>query len=311
MAAKKLIAVCGATGNQGGSVAKLLLRNPEQYVVRALTRDPTSAPAQALATLGADVVRVDLTVPTDVNEALQGCWGVFGVTNFYDPKIKDDPESEERQGKNLVDAALAAGVRCFVWSTVPSSAILSGGRLVSQVYEGKYHVTQYIQETGLPATFLYTGNFYENMVYRSHMVYHRDKDQVEFLQPIVKETTELAMLYVEKDLSAITKAVFDHWGTEHAELNHKFLYCANARLTPLDICESVKRVTGKSCVYTVLPTTHVPDRDIMLHLYNEMGMYGAQEIPDEHVLKLGVRLHDIDDFVRSRLAPHLGLPVVG
>jgi len=311
MATRKLIAVCGATGNQGGSVAKLLLRYPEQYVVRALTRDPTSVPAQALAKLGADVVRVDLTIPTGVNEALHGCWGVFGVTNFYDPKIKDDPESEERQGKNLVDAALAAGVRCFVWSTVPSSDILSGGRLVSQVYEGKYHVTQYIQETGLPAIFLYTGNFYENMIYRSHMVYHCDKDQVEFLQPIVKETTELAMLYVEKDLSAITKAVLDHWGMEHAELNHKFLYCANARLTPLDICESVKRVTGKLCVYTILPTTHVPDRDIMLHLYNEMGMYGTKEIPDENVLKLGVQLHDIDDFVRSRLAPHLGLPVVG
>ena len=70
-------------------------------------------------------------------------------------------------------------------------------------------------------------------------------------------------------------------------------------------------VTGKDGTYTVLPTTHVPERDVMLRLYNEMGMYGAKEIPDENVLRLGVRLHDVDDFVRSRLAPHLGIPSAG
>ena len=107
-----------------------------------------------------------------------------------------------------MDAALTAGVQCFVWSTLPSSRKISGGRLVSRIYEGeahqsiqllvtvehvflgKYQVDDYIRETGLPAVFLYTGNFYENMVYRSHMVYHADKDQVEFRQPIVKETTQ-------------------------------------------------------------------------------------------------------------------------
>lgn len=94
-----------------------------------------------------------------------------------------------------------------MWSTLPSSRKISGGRLVSQIYEGeahefhalllaehailgKYQVDDYIRETGLPAVFLYTGNFYENMVYRSHMVYHADRDQVEFRQPIVKETTQ-------------------------------------------------------------------------------------------------------------------------
>jgi len=306
----KLIAVCGATGNQGGSVARLLLQSPNVYQVRALTRDPQSQAAQELARLGAEVVKTDLTIPSDVTEALKGCWGVFAVTNFYDPKIKNDPSSEERQGKNLVDAAIAAGVTCFVWSTLPSSRKISGGRLVSQIYEGKYQVDDYIREKGLPASFLYTGNFFENMVYRSHMQYNREKDTVEFRQPIVKETTKLAMLYVEKDLSAVVKAVFDQWDSRADELNHQYLYVTSARMTPLDIAASVKKVTGKECAYITLPTTGVPDRDIMFQLYNEMGMYGAKEIPDENVLKLGVKLHDIDDFVRDRLAPHLGLPVV-
>jgi uncharacterized protein YbjT (DUF2867 family) len=155
----RLIAVCGATGNQGGSVAKLLLRFPEEYSVRALTRDPDSRAAAELAKLGATIVRADLTIPSSLNAALDGCWGVFGVTNFYDvvcstqntatsnargylhklQKIKDDPSSEEIQGKNLAKAALEAGVQCFVWSTLPSSAAISGGRLVSRIYEGSFH----------------------------------------------------------------------------------------------------------------------------------------------------------------------------
>ena len=68
----------------GGSVAKHLLEYPDAYRVRALTRDPSSAASQELAKLGAEVVKADLTVPSDVQAALQGCWGIFGVTNFYD-----------------------------------------------------------------------------------------------------------------------------------------------------------------------------------------------------------------------------------
>lgn len=55
-------------------------------------------------------------------------------------KIKDDPSSEEQQGKNLVDAAMAAGVECFIWSTLPSSRQISGGRFVSRIYEGMYGI---------------------------------------------------------------------------------------------------------------------------------------------------------------------------
>ena len=69
-------------------------------------------------------------------------------------------------------------------------------------------------------------------------------------------------------------------------------------------------VAEKDCICTVLPTTTVPDRDVMFQLYNEMGMYGTKEIPDENVLKVCVQLHGIDDFVRSKLAPHLGLSLI-
>lgn len=62
-----------------------------------------------------------------------------------------------------------------------------------------------------------------------------------------------------------------------------------------------------NCIFESLPTTGVPDRDIMYQLYNELGMYEGKELPDPNVIALGVKMHGIEDFVRERLLPHLGL----
>lgn len=246
-------------------------------------------------------------------------------------KIKDDPGSEEQQGKNLVDAAIQAGtVECLLWSTLPSSDKISGGRFVSRIYEGvfdahppsaspwltrrrqtgKYHVDDYIREKNFPACFLYTGNFYENMILRSHMKYDAAIDIIEFHQPVIRSGTKLAMLFVEKDLARIAKAVLDKWDERRDRLRHQYLYCTDARISPDEILGCVERVSGKKAVYERLDKTGWPDRDAMFELYNEYGMYGAKEIPDEHVLALGVELHGIEDFVRERLLPYLGLAVV-
>jgi hypothetical protein len=69
-------------------------------------------------------------------------------------------------------------------------------------------------------------------------------------------------------------------------------------------------VSGRRTIYEVIPTTGVPDRDIMFELYNQVGMYPGKEIPDQNVLDLGVKLHSVDDFIRERLLPHLGLKPV-
>lgn len=175
---------------------------------------------------------------------------------------------------------------------------------------GKYHVDDYIRDKNYPACFLYTGNFYENMILRSHMKYNAATDTVEFHQPIVNTDTKLAMLFVEKDLSGIAKAVFDQWDAAKGRLAHKYLYCTDARVSPGEILACVERVSGKKAVYHRLETTGWRDRDVMFQLYNECGMYGAKAIPDENVLALGVELHGVEDFVRSRLLPHLGLQAV-
>jgi len=105
--------------------------------------------------------------------------------------IKNDPLSEEQQGRNLVDAAKKNNIKCFVWSTLPSSLAISGGKFKSQIYENKYKVDEYMRETGVPGPFFYTGNFFENAVLRGHVKVKQDgSGELEFHQPVILEDTE-------------------------------------------------------------------------------------------------------------------------
>lgn len=70
---------------------------------------------------------------------------------------------------------------------------------------------------------------------------------------------------------------------------------------------SYETVSGKKVVFTTLPTTGIPDRDIMLQLYNSVGMYPGVDVPTPEVLELGVKLHTAEDYIRERLLPHLGI----
>jgi NmrA-like family len=103
-------------------------------------------------------------------------------------KIVNDPASEEQQGKNLVDAAKTNGVKCFVWSTLPSSIAISNGKYCSRIYENKYKVDAYMRETGVEGPFLYTGNFFENSVLRGHV--SLQGDELVFKQPVILEDTK-------------------------------------------------------------------------------------------------------------------------
>ncbi|OAG44310.1 hypothetical protein AYO21_01306 [Fonsecaea monophora] len=306
----KRILVTGATGNQGGSVAKFLLQHPDEYRVRVLTRNPDSDAAKQLAQQGAEVVKGDLTDASTLDAAFRDCWGAFVVTNFYDA---NDPASEEQQGRNAALAAQRAGVSCFVWSTLPSSVEISRGEVCCEIYEGKCRVDGFIRDELRfdAAVFVYTGNFYENMVLRGHVVKTNDGKSIEFRQPIIKEDTKLHMVWVEKDLAGVTKAIFDNWNQRKDELRYRHLYAMDAIHTPREICDVINRggktVTGLPTKYVVLPTSGNEQRDIMFTLYNKTGTYPGVVLPDQQVLDLGVELHGLEQFVKERLVPHLGL----
>src|SRR5215211_4502858 len=150
----KIIAVAGATGQQGGAVARKLLA--EGWKVRALTRDRNKPAAQELASLGAEVVAGDMDQRAELDAAFRGAYGVFSVQNFWLPNVGF--EGEIRQGKNVADAAKAAGVQHLVYSSVGAAQRGMG----QKHFESKWIIEQHIHSLNIPYTILRPAIFMEN-----------------------------------------------------------------------------------------------------------------------------------------------------
>jgi len=151
---EKIIAVTGATGQQGGAVARKLLA--DGWKVRALTRDVNKPAAQELASLGAEVVAGDMEDRAQLDNAFNGVYGVFSVQNFWLPNVGF--EGEITQGKNVANAVKDANVQHLVFSSVGAAHRGSG----QKHFESKWIIEQYIHSLGLPYTILRPASFFEN-----------------------------------------------------------------------------------------------------------------------------------------------------
>jgi uncharacterized protein YbjT (DUF2867 family) len=197
---KKIILVTGATGAQGNSVAKALLADP-QYAVRAFTRNAQSPGAVALQEAGIEVVEGDFDDVESLKKAMQGVYGVFGVTNFWEHFGK-----EYQQGKNLVDAVQAAGVKHFVYSSLSDYLKLSNGKFPVPHCDMKAALKEYIKGLQLPASFVQIAFYYENFL--SFFPLQKDA-QGGFSFGFPQGDTKLSMASVE-DIGGVVAAVFNH-----------------------------------------------------------------------------------------------------
>ena len=159
MTTKKTILVFGATGAQGGSVARNLLARG-RYAVRAFTRKSDSPAAQALAAAGAEIVEGNLDDKASIRKALDGVYGVFGVTNFWEHFDK-----EAEQGRNLIRAIAGSDVEHLVYSSLPPIAKATNGLLSSPHFDIKAEHEDLIRTLGIPATFVHVPFYYENFLY--------------------------------------------------------------------------------------------------------------------------------------------------
>jgi len=173
MADKKIIAIAGATGAQGGGLAHAILDDPAGgFSVRALTRNPSSEKAKALAARGAEVVAADVDDVASVTKAFRGAYGAFCVTFFWEHM---KPEREVAQAKALAEGAKSAGIKHAIWSTLEDTRHfipLSDNRMPT--LQGKYKVPHfdakgeadhYFTDLGVPTTFLRTAFYWENLIY--------------------------------------------------------------------------------------------------------------------------------------------------
>src|SRR5918997_1521579 len=155
-----LIVVCGATGKQGGAVARSLL--DRGFRVRGLTRNPQKPEAQALADQGAEVVQGDMEDRSDMDRVLEGAYGVFSVQNYWETGY----DREVQQGKTVADRAKAAGVEHFVYSSVGSTYRQTG----IPHFESKWGVEEHVRQSGLPYTIFRPVFFMQNWEWMREMI---------------------------------------------------------------------------------------------------------------------------------------------
>src|SRR6516225_5178508 len=169
MADKKIIAVVGSTGAQGGGLVRAILSDPNGgFAARAITRDPGKDKAKALAGKGAEVVKADLDDVESLKKAFAGAYGVYAVTNFWE---HFSGEKEKAQAKNIAEAAKAAGVKHVIWSTLEDTRkLMSADDKRMPMLQEKYRVPHFDAKaeadayfSGLPVTYLVTSFYWDNL----------------------------------------------------------------------------------------------------------------------------------------------------
>ncbi len=171
--ANKVIAVIGATGAQGGGLARAILADPASgFTARVITRNPSSEKAKALADRGAEVVRADAHDQASLERAFKGAHGAFCVTFFWDHL---SPEKEKAEATAMARAAKAAGVEHAIWSTLEDSRRfipLDDDRMPTLMghykvphFDAKGESDQTFRDVNVPTTFLLTSFYWENFVY--------------------------------------------------------------------------------------------------------------------------------------------------
>jgi uncharacterized protein YbjT (DUF2867 family) len=173
MSEKKIITVFGATGAQGGGLARSILEDLDgPFAVRAVTRNVNSAAARALAAAGAEVVAADVDDADAVARAMQGAYGAYCVTFFW---AHFSPERELAEARGMASAAEASGVQHVVWSTLEDTRrwmSLDDPRMPTLMekykvphFDAKGEADRYFREAGLPTTFLLTSFYWDNLIH--------------------------------------------------------------------------------------------------------------------------------------------------
>lgn len=248
----KIIAVTGATGQQGGAVARKLLS--EGWQVRALTRELDKPAAQELKALGAEVVAGDMDNRAELDAAFTGAYGVFSVQNFWLPTVGF--VGEVRQGKNVAEAANAAGVQHFVYSSVGNVNHAPG----VMHFESKWQIEQYIYSLNLPHTILRPASFMDNYNWTRAIILNGT-----FPSFGMRTDKGLQLIGVE-DIAVFVALAF---ANRQAYLG-RTLELAGDELTEPQIAEAFSRVIGRPVTVGYTESADA-EENAMVRFFNDLG----------------------------------------
>jgi uncharacterized protein YbjT (DUF2867 family) len=247
-APKKLIVVAGATGAQGGSVLQHLHKDGT-FAIRVITRSKTGEKAQALVKKypGIEVAGAELTDRKSMVEALTGAHGFFLVTQFWE---KMDEKDEIKQGTNAIDAAIDAGVKHIVFSSLPGCDILTDGKIHVAHFDGKWRISQYLALRAKAAGIVGAPFAYTNLF----VPYYFDNLQHPWFGPHQDEKGRFVFTYGLSGRGLAGFAVGDTGGPvvpifkDTAGFNEKLVDFYGEVLTITKMVETFTRVTGKAAV---------------------------------------------------------------
>jgi len=266
------ILVTGATGRQGGALARELLDAGHQ--VTAMTRRPDSEPARALAARGAAVIRGDLDDDAALRRALHGVFAVFGLQNTWETGV----EREEEQGKRLAILAREAGVRHYVYSSVASADRRTG----IPHFDNKARVEDTVRRLAFPSwTIVRPVFFMENLL----SPWFKPQIDQGTLAMGIKPATRLQMIAVA-DVGRYLFLAMD----QHESLNGRELDIAGDELTMPAVAHILTKVTGRPITHFQVPIEEVrkasEDWAIMLEWFDAVG-YDADIAANEQ--EFGIR----------------------
>jgi uncharacterized protein YbjT (DUF2867 family) len=252
-----IILVTGATGKQGGAVARELLARG--YRIRAMTRKPKGEAAQALAGLGAEVIQGDLDDAASLAKAITGVWGVFSVQNTWEAGVA----KEEEQGKRFARTAKDAGVQHFVYSSVASADRNTG----IPHFENKWRVEETVRSLHFPSyTIIRPVFFMENFV----SPWFKPGLDLGKLAMAIKPATVLQMIAVE-DIGKHGARAFDR----HEALNGQALDIAGDAQTMPETARIITSAAGRKIEFVPTPIAEVrkwsQDYAMMLEWFDAVG----------------------------------------
>lgn len=235
----KTILVIGSTGQQGGAVARHLLK--DGWKVRAFVRDEKKESAAELKKLGAELFKGDMTDRDSLDKAMEGVYGVFSIQNFWEHGY----DGELNQGKAVADAAKKANVSHFLQSSV------GGAERNTKIphFDVKYEIEKYLKSLNLPITIIRPVFFMENF---NSWFKPIEADGKLTLTIAMKADTKLQMIAVE-DIGAISAKIFN----DPEKFIGKEIEIAGDELTMPQVADLYASKTGKKTEFAELPVEAV------------------------------------------------------
>lgn len=311
----KVLAVFGATGQQGSSVIEYVLNDPElsiQYQLRAITRDASSSKAQYLRSKNVEVVAGDVTDWSSLVTALTNVHTIFAMTpGAFGPDALDN---EYNQAKTIADVALEQGVSYIIFSTLPPVHKISNGKYTSlTAFDAKAKAEAYIRSLPIQSAFYCPGSFMENFLGMSALVPQQASDGIWVLARHVKPTTQFPLIDATSDTGKFVGAIL----ADPSKYEGKRI-CAATKLYSMDEMTSIMaKVTGQKVIYEQI-TLEESTKDLqncfpaslagfieivneLLNYQEEFGYFGAgtQESVDLAVESARGKLTSFEDFLRT------------